>query len=125
MTDLQLDPLPERHNQPYDAPDAIALIAAVQGYLHDLLPRAQGADRWLVRVAANALAISIREIELGPAHREAHRARLSALGVDDDAALAAAIRAGDFDDRWVEVKTVVAAGVADSLAVANPDYASD
>jgi hypothetical protein len=41
----------------------------------------------------------------------------------DDAELAAAIRAGAFDDRWDEVVASVHATVADKLAVANPDYA--
>ena len=129
MTDRSEDnaveaaPLPDRTNQPYDAPDAAALVGAVQSYLHDdLLPRATGADRWLVRVAANALAIAARELELGPVHQQAHRARLAALGVADDASLGEAIRAGAFDDRWDEVRQAISASVADSLLVANPGY---
>lgn len=119
-----LEPLPARTNHPYDAPDAVALVRAVSTYLHDdLLPRSDGADRWILRVAANALAIAAREIEYGEAHRNAHRARLEALGVATDEELAAAIRAGDFDDRWAEVSAAVSASVRDSLDVANPAYA--
>lgn len=122
-TTAETGPLPRRTNHPYDAPDAAALVDAVRSYLHDeLLPRATGADRWLVRVAANALAIARRELELGPAHRQAHRDRLDALGVADDAALSAAIRAGDLDHRWDEVRRAVAESVADSLEVAHPGY---
>ena len=117
--------LPERTNAPYDAPDAGALIEAVRRYLHDdLMPRSDGADRWVLRVAANALAIAGREVELGPEHRASHEARLRSLGVDSDRELSEAIRAGTFDDRWDEVASVVRAGVAASLAVANPGYAS-
>jgi len=38
-------------------------------------------------------------------------------------ALAAAIRSGALDDCYDEVKAVVAANVADKLAIANPKYA--
>ncbi len=117
--------LPDRRNHPYDEPDAVALIAAVRHYLHDdLLPRTEGPDRWVLRVAANALAIAEREVTLGPEHRGAHAERLARLGVGSDRELAEAIRAGAFDDRWDEVASAVRASVADSLAVADPDHAT-
>ena len=53
----------------------------------------------------------------------AHRERLAGLGFADDAALAAAIHAGDLDDRLDEVTAAVRASVLDKLAVANPDHA--
>jgi hypothetical protein len=116
--------LPHRTNPPYDAPDAATLIDAVRSYLHDdLMPRSSGADRWLLRVAANALTIAAREITLGPEHHAAHGERLASLGVSSDRELSEAIRAGAFDDRWAEVAVAVRASVADSLSVANPDYA--
>lgn len=115
--------LPERTNQPYDAPDAAALVGAVRSYLHDdLLPRTEGADRWLLRIAANALAIAEREVAAGEAHRAAHAARLAGLGVTSDRELSEGIRAGDFDHRWDEVAAAVRASVADSLSVANPRH---
>lgn len=121
QTDAQL---PERTNAPYDAPDAQQLIAAVRDYLHhDLMPRSSGADRWLLRVAANALAIAGREIQHAPAHQASHGARLAGLGVASDRDLCDAIRTGDFDDRWDEVAGAVRASIADSLIVANPGYA--
>ena len=64
-----------------------------------------------------------RQLRLGPAQAAAHADRLGALGVPDEAALAAAIRAGDFDDRWDEVVASVHETVRDKLAVANPTYA--
>jgi len=118
--------LPPRHNQPYDAPDAATLVASVRDYLHDdLMPRTEGADRWLLRVAANALSIAGREMELGPIHREAHLTRLNSLGMGTDRDLAEAIRRGDLDERWTEVSAAVRASVADSLSVANPSYSID
>jgi Arc/MetJ family transcription regulator len=42
--------------------------------------------------------------------------------VADDAALAAAIRAGDLDDRYAEVAAAVRETVRDKLVVANPRY---
>jgi len=121
--DPAVEPLPSRSNHPYDAPDAAALIGAVRSYLHDdLLNRTTGADRWLVRIAANALSIAEREIASADGHRQAHRDRLHALDVHDDAELATAIRRGDFDDRWEEVRDAIAASVVDSLSVANPGY---
>lgn len=110
---------------PYDVPDARELVVAVRDYLaDDLLARAEGRDRWLVRIAANALTIAERELRLGPGHAAAHTARLAALGYQDDAALAAAIRAGDLDDRWAELEAMLWDTVADKLAVANPGYAT-
>ena len=47
---------------------------------------------------------------------------LRALGVADDAALAAAIRSGELDDRLDEVRALVWQSVRDKLAVANPKY---
>ncbi|HKY66925.1 MAG TPA: DUF6285 domain-containing protein [Acidimicrobiales bacterium] len=38
--------------------------------------------------------------------------------------MAAAVRSGALDDRTPEVTAVVAAAVADKLAVANPGYAA-
>lgn len=109
---------------PHDVPDARELVEAVRDYLaDDLLARADGRDRWLVRIAANALSIAERELRLGPEHATAHAARLAALGYLDDAAFAAAIRRGALDDRWSEVEAALWNTVADKLAVANPTYA--
>lgn len=108
---------------PHDVPDARELVEAVRDYLSDDLgPGLEGRHRWLARVAANALAIADRELELGPEHAAAHRRRLDELGHPDDAALGAAIRAGDLDDRWEELGAALAATVLDKLAVANPDH---
>jgi hypothetical protein len=74
------------------------------------------------RVAVNVLNMVQRELELGPAQAAAHRDRLDALGFADEAELAAAIRRGDVDERYDEIKSAVSATVRDKLTVANPKY---
>ena len=115
--------LPERTNEPYDAPSAGELIEVVRAYLaDDLMPRSSGADRWVLRVAANALAIASREVQSGAAHRAANAERLAAFGATTDAELSTLIRSGALDDRWGEVKAAVEATVSDKLDVASPDH---
>ena len=65
-----------------------------------------------------------RELVAGPSQAEAHRRRLDALGHPDDASLAAAIRAGAFDDRFDELHAALWAAVVDKLEVSNPGYAA-
>ena len=108
---------------PHDRPTPAELVEAVREFLEGtVMDATEGSVRFHTRVAVNALAIVERELELGQGHAAAHRDRLDALGFVDDAALAAAIRAGDLDDRWDEVVGVVRASVIDKLAVANPTY---
>ncbi|HSM65414.1 MAG TPA: DUF6285 domain-containing protein [Ilumatobacteraceae bacterium] len=108
---------------PHDAPNAMELLEAVREWIdHEVIPATDGRLRFHARVASNVLGMVEREIELGPAQEAAHRERLARLGVADDAELAAAIRARRLDDRADEVRTVLAAAVADKLAVANPTY---
>ena len=103
--------------------DAVAeLLEAVAEYLAQLRDTVPGRQGFMARVAANVVATVRRELELGPAQAAAHAARLSSLGVSDDAELAAAIRDGSLDDRSDEVVDAVRASVRDKLAVANPGY---
>ena len=74
------------------------------------------------RVAANALRIAEREALLAPAHEQAHRERLAALGCHDDAALCVAIRDGSLDHRFEDVTEAVTAATVDKLTVANPAH---
>ncbi len=111
---------------PHDAPGAAQLVEAVREWIErDVLPATDGRLRFHARVAANALAVVERELDLGPRQHEAHLARLAALGVADDAELAAAIRRRDFDDRSDELRKVIAAMIVDKLLVANPAYLTD
>jgi aminoglycoside phosphotransferase (APT) family kinase protein len=114
---------PAHSGSPHDPPDAGLLLDTVRAFLtDDLAERVGGRDRFLARVAANAIGIAERELRLGPAHAERHRRRLDDLGVDTDPALAAAIRSGAMDDRFGEVAAALGAAVLDKLAVANPSY---
>ena len=112
-----------RDNWPHDVPDARELVEAVRDYLRDDLgPRTEGRDRFVLRVAANALSIAAREIDALPADGRAHAERLAALGVESEAALSDAISDGVPDDRRAEVVDALWATTLEKLAVANPDY---
>ena len=108
---------------PHDRPSGAELAEAVREWVSgDVAEATTGRVRFHTRVAANVLAVIERELRLGPAHAAAHARRLDALGVADDAALAGAVRAGELDDRFDEVRAAVWSSVRDKLAVANPGY---
>lgn len=107
----------------FGTPSAAELIEAVREYLDEkVMPSTDGAARFEARVARNVLATVGRELELGPATRDARAERRAALGVRSEAALAAAIREGVHDDDLLEVGAILAEGVRDQLLVANPSY---
>ena len=109
--------------EPHDRPTAAELVEAVREFLEGtVMDATEGSVRFHARVAANALRIVERELDVGGSQAEAHRARLRTLGFASDAELAAAIRSGAVDDRWDEVVAAVADSVADKLAVAHPGY---
>ncbi len=117
------DPRSPRHNWPHDVPDAHELVVAVHDYLvDDLGPRVEGRDRFMLRVAANALAIAGREIEALPVDAVAHAARLVPFGVGSEQELCELLRAGGLDDRRAELAEALWATTLDKLAVANPGY---
>jgi aminoglycoside phosphotransferase (APT) family kinase protein len=117
------DAAPVNAYLPHDRPSAAELAEAVREWVTgDVAEATTGRVRFHTRVATNVLNIIERELRLGPGHAVAHAARLAALGFADDAALAAAIRAGELDDRFDEVRTAVWSSVRDKLAVANPGY---
>ena len=104
-------------------PTSEELVEAVREFLeHDVMTSTEGRIQFHTRVAVNVLGMVQRELELGPAQEAAHRARLDALGFEDETALADAIRKGDVDDRYDEIKTAVYDSVVDKLSVANPKY---
>lgn len=108
---------------PHDVPTVEQIVQAVREWIErDLIPATSGRIQFHGRVAANMLGIVERELESGPAQREAHRRRLEALGVESDAALADAIRSGALDERLGEVVEAVRSAVEDKLRVANPSY---
>ena len=106
----------------HDPPSAQQLVESVREWLErDVLPEASGRLQFHTRVAINVLAMVERELQLGPEQLERHAQRLRQLGFDDDAALAAAIRAGDVEPSD-ELRNAVWESVRDKLAVANPKY---
>ena len=107
---------------PFGRPTAAELVEAVREYLDAQLERESDGARFEARVARNALGIAERELLLGPALSAAHADRLASLGFADDAALAAALRAGALDGEWESVAGTLAASARDQLLVANPSY---
>ena len=104
-------------------PTSEELVEAVREFLEgEVMPATEGRIQFHTRVAVNVLGMVQREIEMGPAQVAAHAARLDALGFESDAALAAAIRNGEVDDRYDEIKSAVYESVVDKLKVANPKY---
>ncbi len=122
------DPAPEpvakgKPVAPFGRPTAAELVEAVREYLETaVMERSEGGARFEARVARNALAVAERELLLGRDIVTAHAYRLRDLGIVDDPALAAAIRAGDFDEGWEQVASALAASARDQLLVANPSY---
>ena len=108
--------------EPHDAPSAVQLVEAVREFLeHDVRNATDGRVRFHARVAANVLAMVERELVDGDEQRSQHRDRLAALGMSDDAELAAAIRSGAVDVDSALVDALWQATLA-KVRVANPDY---
>jgi Domain of unknown function (DUF6285) len=103
-------------------PTAAELVAAVAEFLEtDVREATDGQVNFHARVAANALRMVERE--LLDAGEPTARAAFAGLGVDDEAELAAAIRAGRLDDRLPDVVACLRTVVRHRLSVAHPGYA--
>lgn len=110
----------------FGRPSVAELVEAVGEYLDTtVMDSSEGAARFEARVASNVLAMVGRELALGPAALAAHAERLLTLGAPDEATVAAAIRAGRYDDDLLDVGAVLAEGVRDQLLVVNPSYLDD
>jgi Domain of unknown function (DUF6285) len=100
----------------YGRPTAAELVAAVADFLdNDVRNATDGQVSFHARVAANVLRIVERELL-------DDRAAPNLLGYPDETALAAAIRAGDLDDRAADVLPCLRALVRHRLVVAHPGY---
>ena len=107
----------------YGRPALRELIAAVRESLADAdAGKGPAPSGYGARVAANALAIVERELARGDADQRAYVALLARLGVVDEAALAAQIRAGGLDHRLAEIAGLLRGVVSARLAVAHPGY---
>jgi len=115
--------LPSRTNYPYDAPSAIELIQAVEECIsEEIVPASDGATKWKLRIAANALKIAVREIEGETSHRNALHTILSDLEAIDMPDLSEKIKAGDYDDRFEMLQEKLLSIAAMKLEVANPSH---
>jgi acetylornithine/succinyldiaminopimelate/putrescine aminotransferase len=102
-------------------PTAAELVAAVAEFLEtDVRESTAGQVNFHARVAANVLRIVEREL-LADAAEDVTSA-LADVGFDDEAQLAAAIRAGALDDRGDQVQSALRALVSRRLSVAHPGY---
>jgi hypothetical protein len=102
-------------------PTAAELVAAVAGFLEtDVRESTSGQVNFHARVAANALRMVERELLVDSL--AAVTEALARLGVDDEAQLAAAIRAGDLDADAHDVMSCLKTLVRHRLAVAHPGY---
>ena len=112
---------------PHDMPSAAHLVEAVREFLErDVLPALEGRVQFHTRVAVNVLGMVERELVLGPEQAAQHAAGLAALGVADEAELAALVRGMAADDpRLDEVARLVRETVRAKLEVANPRHLGD
>ncbi|WP_241010963.1 DUF6285 domain-containing protein [Mycobacterium camsae] len=102
-------------------PTAAELVAAVAEFLEtDVRDATSGQVNFHARVAANALRMVERELQ-NPGEPEV-RAALTDLGFPDEAALAAAIRAGELEGRDDDVVVCLRTLVRHRLAAAHPGY---
>ncbi|GBE65546.1 hypothetical protein MFM001_20080 [Mycobacterium sp. MFM001] len=106
---------------PYGRPTTAELVAAVAEFLETHVREATtGQVNFHARVAANALRIVEREL-LDDSIDTVTEA-LAALGFDDEAQLAATIRAGELDADAEKVMSCLRTLVRHRLAVAHPGY---
>lgn len=110
----------------YGRPTAAELVAAVAEFLDTEVRDSEtvvAPVRFQARVAANALRMVERELLASdtPA-ATASLTALADLGFTDEAALAAAIRAGELDGRPDDVIACLRALVRQRLAAAHPGY---
>jgi aminoglycoside phosphotransferase (APT) family kinase protein len=108
----------------HDAPSAAQLVEAVREFLEgDVMSATDGRVQFHARVAGRVLGMVERELGAdAQAAVAAHAIRLAQLDVADDVELAAAIRAGRFDDRLDEARGAVWSDVLAKVRVANPGH---
>lgn len=124
-----------------DRPTAAELLEAIRTFLtDDVAEELSGRRRFHLRVAINMLGVVGRELEHERAALRSEWALLAPLTGRPDRPpsdglpeavrsmnvdLAAAIRAGDLDDRWDQTLDAVRTVVRDKLRIANPGYAEE
>ena len=106
--------VPEPLTSLHDRPTAGEIVEAVREWIEQL--QLHGHDAFLAQVSTRALKIVERELA-APALEQRHRERLDALGVADDAELAAQVRDGRDD---ADTVGAIRAAVIDKLSIADP-----
>jgi hypothetical protein len=113
-----------------DQPSMRELVDAVRAFLEDrALPELKGHTAFHARVAANALAIVVRELDGGASAERDERARLEALlartGTLDalNRELCRRIRAGEFTLATPGLAAHLEATTRDKIAIDQPAYA--
>ncbi len=113
-----------------DRPTARELLETIAGLLEkEVLEATSGLLQHQVRVAGNLCGIIARELELGPAHESAERARLQALVGGDsgdlaelNARLVARFAAGPDPDFEKRAWAALVESVREKLATNKPGY---
>ncbi|HXC55173.1 MAG TPA: DUF6285 domain-containing protein [Rhizomicrobium sp.] len=112
-----------------DQPSMHELVVAVRDFLEQrAMPELKGHTAFHARVAANALGIVARELELGAASGDAERARLAALLGRDGALpqlnreLCAQIRSGRIGLETPGLAEHLTATTRDKVGIDQPNY---
>ena len=113
----------------YDPPTTAELVTAVREFLEEhALPNLEGRNAFHARVAANALAIVARQLELGPEAEAAEQQRLQALlgtqgSLDElNRELCRRIRNGDLAIDDAALVAHLRTTTLDKVAVDQPKY---
>lgn len=114
---------------PNSRPAATDLLAVVQGYLEgEISPQVSPVHQFQLKIVSRVLATVRRELDLAPSANAAEIERLQELlcceGTFEElnAALARAIRAGDFDVDDAALLAHLRASIEDALRINNPKW---
>ena len=113
----------------YDPPTLAELVGAVREFIEEqAMPNLEGRDAFHARVAANALAIVARQLELGPEAEASEHERLLALlgsegSLDElNRELCRRIRSGDLAIENPDLLDHLRRTTLDKVAVDQPKY---
>jgi aminoglycoside phosphotransferase (APT) family kinase protein len=116
--------LPDHMQSIAGTPNISELLVAVQEFLAgDVMASTTGRIQFHSRVAANVLAIAIRELEHGPQLAQLHTQHMRDLGLASEEELAKAIRTKAIDYNDPRVCGAIRETVSKRLEISNPKYA--
>jgi Domain of unknown function (DUF6285) len=112
-----------------DQPSMLELVKAVRGFIETkAMPELKGHTAFHARVAANALGIVVRELEMGPNAAETEKAQLTALLEHDGSLedlnreLCRHIREGKIDIASESLRQHLELTTLDKVAIDQPNY---